>query len=319
MTALLHPRLQALQSLYAASPLTPIVDAELSQRGVALWIKRDDLLHPVMSGNKWRKLKYILNHALLIGADTLVSMGGAHSNHLHALAYAGHKLGLKTMAFVRGERPEPLNPTLTDLLDWGMTLQFVSRSDYRQLRAYKTHDALPDLHPGQYWLPEGGASALALRGVGEILTEITQPFDVLLTACGTGTTLAGLTAAAPERARLLGVAALKGADFLADDVRQLLAGKTIPSHWEILLNYHFGGFGKNTPELLDFIERFQDRHGVPLEPVYTGKMLFAVYDLLHQGYFKPGQRVVALHTGGLQGARRQSVHEKHERYEKSVA
>lgn len=303
MTALLHPRLRALQSRFDASPLTPIVDGELSQRGVELWIKRDDLLHPVISGNKWRKLKYILNHALTTGADTLVSMGGAHSNHLHALAYAGNRLGLKTMAFVRGERPEPLSPTLTDLLDWGMELRFVSRSEYRQLRVHKTHDSLPGLKAGQYWLPEGGASGLALQGVGEILAEISQPFDVLLTACGTGATLAGLIAAAPELATLLGVAALKGAGFLADDVRQLLAGKSTKSNWEILLAHHFGGFGKTTPELLDFIERFQIRHGVPLEPVYTGKMLFAVYDLLRQGYFKPGQRILALHTGGLQGAR----------------
>lgn len=301
----LHPRLHALQTQLADSRLTRIEDTAWTAQGLELWIKRDDLLHPIISGNKWRKLKYILNHALHSGADTIVSMGGAHSNHLHALAFAGRALGLKTVGYIRGERPAQFNPTLNDLLSWGMALRFVSRSDYRQLRVYKQHDSLPGLRPGQYWLPEGGATGLALQGVAELVHEIELDFDTLAVACGTGTTLAGLIAAAPRTRQVLGVAALKGGDFLVDDVKRLQEMQQITANadWRILLDYHFGGFAKTTPALLAFILHFQRRHGVELEPVYTGKLLFAIYDLARQGYFPAGQRIVAVHTGGLQGKR----------------
>ncbi|MGZ5000216.1 MAG: 1-aminocyclopropane-1-carboxylate deaminase/D-cysteine desulfhydrase [Methylomonas sp.] len=300
----LHPHLQALERHLAPAPLMQILDAELNRRQLELWIKRDDLIHPVISGNKWRKLKFILNHALHLGADTIVSMGGAYSNHLHALAFIGKLIGIKTVGFVRGERPEQLTPTLIDLQDWGMELRFVSRSEYRQLREYKDHDSLPGLKPGEYWLPEGGATELALQGVGESLAEIDMAFDVLAVACGTGTTLAGLIAHSPLSSRILGVAALKNAGFLVYDVQQLLESRNISrTDWQIALDYHCGGFAQTTPALLAFIREFQERHGVPLEPVYTGKLLFAVYDLIRLGHFQAGQRLVVLHTGGLQGKR----------------
>lgn len=299
----LHPRLQAVEQLLSVSSLTQIVDAELSARQVELWIKRDDLLHPILSGNKWRKLKYILNHALQNGYETVISMGGAYSNHLHALAFLGQVLGIKTAAFIRGEKPGVLNPTLVDLQCWGMDLRFVSRFDYRQLRGFKGCDSLPELAPAEYWLPEGGSVTLALQGVAEIFAEVDRAFDVLMSACGTGTTLAGLIAAAPKTMHILGVATLKNAGFLGEDVQQLLSGVDQPQSWEILVDYHFGGFAKTRPELSRFIQQFSVRHGVVLEPVYTGKVLFAFYDLLQKGYFKPGQRVLMLHTGGLQGSR----------------
>ena len=304
MNKKLHPRLYTLEQQFAQAPLEQIFDAELKHRQIELWIKRDDLLHPIISGNKWRKLKYILNHALYLQANCLVSMGGVYSNHLHALAFAGKQLGLKTLGIIRGEPPLQINPTLHDLHTWGMELRFVSRSDYRLLRNYKQHDSLPGLAPGQYWLPEGGANHLALTGIAETLTEITIDFDHLITACGTGTTLAGLIAHAPASSRILGVAALKGANFLTQDVQQLLnaTGET-SNNWEIALNYHFGGFAKTTSVLLEFIQTFQNQHGIPLEPVYTGKTLFAIFDLLRRGYFKPGHRIIVLHTGGLQGNR----------------
>ncbi|WP_020482389.1 1-aminocyclopropane-1-carboxylate deaminase/D-cysteine desulfhydrase [Methylomonas sp. MK1] len=300
----LHPRLKALQRSLAAAPLTKINDPELADRQLELWIKRDDLLHPIISGNKWRKLKYILNHALYAGADCIVSMGGAYSNHLHALAFSGKALGLKTIGFIRGERPPQLNPTLNDLLDWGMELRFVSRSHYRQLRGYQGHDSLPELQPGQYWLPEGGATYLALQGVAELVDEIEIDFDILAVACGTGTTLAGLLAS-PLAQHAIGVAAMKGGDFLINDVEQLLEMQRMTSHADrrILVDYHFGGFAKTTPVLLAFMQDFQRRHGIELEPIYTGKLLFALYDLIRRDYFPAGQRIVAIHTGGLQGKR----------------
>lgn len=298
----LHPLLRALEAGFGKSGLSPIADPTLSAMRVQLWIKRDDLLHPIIAGNKWRKLKYLLNDALINGADTLVSMGGAYSNHLHALAFAGKCLGLKTIGYVRGEPPDIFNPTLRDLQRWGMDLRFVSRGEYKELRAYK-HNDLPGLSANQYWVPEGGANSLALKGLAEIAGEITMEYDHLLVACGTGTTLAGLISAAPVTCRITGIAALKGADFLQEDVKRLLRQNQTYTNWQIVHDYHFGGFAKSTPELQQFVRQFDAIHNVSLEPVYTGKLLFAVFDLLQKGYFKPCQRVVVLHTGGLQGAR----------------
>lgn len=298
----LHSRLRALEAGFGKSGLSPIADPSLSATRVQLWIKRDDLLHPIISGNKWRKLKYLLNDAMVNGADTLVSMGGAYSNHLHALAFAGKCLGLKTIGYVRGEPPDIFNPTLRDLQRWGMELRFVSRGEYRELRAYK-HNDLPGVSANQYWVPEGGANSLALKGLAEIAGEITMEYDHLLVACGTGTTLAGLISAAPLTCRITGIAALKGANFLTDDVKQLLTQNRSYTNWQIVHDYHFGGFAKSTPELHQFVRQFESLHDISLEPVYTGKLLFAVFDLARKGYFKPGQCVVVLHTGGLQGAR----------------
>ncbi|WNB77633.1 1-aminocyclopropane-1-carboxylate deaminase/D-cysteine desulfhydrase [Methylomonas koyamae] len=301
----LHPRLKAFQTQLQRSPLTRIDDPIVSERGIRLWLKRDDLLHPVVSGNKWRKLKYILNDALHRGADTVISMGGAYSNHLHALAFVGRALGLNTVGFIRGERPLELNPTLLDLIAWGMELRFVSRRDYRQLRGFKTCDSLPGLKPDEYWLAEGGATALALQGVAESAAEIDVAFDTLAVACGTGTTLAGLIGAAPASTQLIGVAALKGGGFLTDDIAALLnrSGGADRAVWRVLTDYHCGGFARTTPQLLDFIADFQRRHAIELEPVYTGKLLYALYDLIRNGYFPAGHRIVAVHTGGLQGKR----------------
>jgi 1-aminocyclopropane-1-carboxylate deaminase len=299
----MHPKLSALQDTLHPSPLSRINDPWLDQYAVELWLKRDDLIHPVISGNKWRKLKYILQHAFSVNADTIISMGGAYSNHLHALAFVGQQLGLKTIGLVRGEKSHPLNPTLKDLLDWGMTLRFVTRQDYRQLRSYNQEYALPGLLTGQYWLPEGGAVQSALQGIAELVTEINQPDAVLCVPCGTGTTLAGIIASSSPQNAVLGFAMLKGADFLANDVGKLLSAGNAPNNWSINLDYHCGGFGKVTPALLAFMQQFEQITGIPLDPVYTGKMMLGIYDLIAQGYFRAGQRVVAIHTGGLQGKR----------------
>ncbi|HEY8098262.1 MAG TPA: pyridoxal-phosphate dependent enzyme [Methylobacter sp.] len=297
----MHPELIKLEKTFMPSILTKIDDPWLSQYQIELWVKRDDLLHPVISGNKWRKLKYILDHALSLGSDTLVSMGGAYSNHLHALAYVGKALGLKTIGLVRGEQPETLTPSLLDMKAWGMELRFISRSEYRLLRQYKKHHDLPGLRPRQYWLPEGGAQPLALKGLIELVAEIAIPYDTICVPCGTGTTLAGIVEAASEQASVLGFAALKNAGFLTAEVEAMLSQPR--NNWQINLEYHFGGFAKNNAELSAFIEDFELKTTLPLEPVYTGKMMYAIYDLIKKDYFKPGQRIIAVHTGGLQGKR----------------
>lgn len=297
-----NPAVKALEKTFSVSGLVRINDDLLHRAGVELWIKRDDLLHPVISGNKWRKLKYILDHALNNGYHTLVSMGGPWSNHLHALAYAGKSLGLNTRACVRGDKPEVFSPTLLDIQRWGMQLEFVSRQRYRQLRQYRLYDSLPGLQAGEYWLPEGGASHLALQGIREIVTELTLQYDILLVSCGTGTTLAGLVAASPMNTQVLGIAALKGAGFLNDEIKRLVPAEC-QTPWRIELDYHGGGFARVTPDIQQFMHQFEDRHAIPLDRVYNGKMLYAFYQLLQQGAFKRGQRIIAIHTGGLQGNR----------------
>ena len=297
----MHPNLLKLEAAFKPSILTKLEDPLLQEHQIELWMKRDDLLHPIISGNKWRKLKYILNHALSLGSDTLISMGGTYSNHLHALAYAGKILGLKTEGFIRGEQPEPLTQTLIDLQNWGMKLTFISRSDYRLLRHYKAYNELPTLKSGQYWIPEGGAHKLALKGVEEIVSELEIAYDFLCAPCGTGTSLAGIINAAPDSVSILGFAALKNAAFLRTDINDLLLQPK--NNWQLNLDYHFGGFAKTTTELMTFITDFEDKNNIPLEPIYTGKMMFALYDLITKRTFKPGKRIIALHTGGLQGKR----------------
>jgi len=301
---MLNKQLIALEKNLGISTLTQIIEPFIQEQGIELYLKRDDLLHPIISGNKWRKLKYILEHALALKTHKIISMGGAYSNHLHALAYAGKLLGIQTEARIRGERPEVLSPTLSDMAAWGMHLEFVSRSDYRLLRAYKAYDTLPGLQKDEYWLPEGGAMNLALLGVAELVAEIDLDYDVLCVPCGTATTLAGVVSAAPNDKQVFGFAALKGAAYLDDEVKSLLKNTACHNNeWIIQLQYHFGGFAKIKPELLRFIQQFEETQRIKLEPIYTGKMLYGIYDLISQGYFKSGQRIIAIHTGGLQGNR----------------
>jgi len=296
---MLHPKLLRLEEGFKSSILTQLFDPLLEQKQVELWVKRDDLIHPVISGNKWRKLKYILDHALAINTDTIISMGGAYSNHLHALAYVGKELDLQTVAYIRGEQPKNFSLTLRDLESWGMELRFISRVEYRELRQYKNHDVLPKIKPNEYWLPEGGATELALKGVAEIVSELDMNYDFLCVPCGTGTTLAGLINVSSDKCKVIGFSALKGGCFLADDIQPLLQGNK--QNWSIQLDYHFGGFAKSNNELLLFIEHFFNRHEIELEQVYTGKMFYGLFDLIKHDHFKKGQKIIAVHTGGLQG------------------
>lgn len=280
---------------FNASRLSQITEPLLKKQSVELWLKRDDELHSIISGNKWRKLKYIIKHAISLNKDTIISMGGRYSNHLHALAYTGYLLNLKTVAMIRGEAI--LTPSLMDMQNWGMELRFISRSDYRLLRENKYS---LNLKTNEYWLPEGGCEQLALTGVAEITAEINIPYDLLCVACGTGTTLAGLITGANKNTEVLGVASFKHAEFLNNEVTKLLPEPY--SNWHINHDYHFGGFAKTKPELIEFITEFKTRHAIELEPVYTGKLLYGLYDLIARGQLT-NKRIIAIHTGGLQGNR----------------
>ncbi|WP_255456512.1 1-aminocyclopropane-1-carboxylate deaminase/D-cysteine desulfhydrase [Undibacterium sp. YM2] len=270
-----------------------------------LWMKRDDMLHPQVSGNKFRKLKYPLQ-ALQGQSTHVVSMGGIWSNHIHALAHAVHALGLPATALIRGASGMH-SAMLDDVVALGMQVQFVNREAYRQLRAddtaWRSHVVVPDERT--LWLPEGGSAPLALRGVAELVAELPFIPDYLVLACGTGATLAGVLAGLGGRSRVLGIAAISHGDYLRADISRLLdqAGYPDYQNYELLTGYHHGGYGKVSAGLTDFCHEFQQETAIPLEPVYTGKMMYALRQLWHDGYLAQNARVVAVHTGGLQGAR----------------
>ena len=283
----------------ALATIDPIQHPKLDDYPLQLFIKREDRLHPVLSGNKWRKLKYILKHALDLGYDHLISMGGPYSNHLHALAWIGKQLDIKTTGLIRGEAPTNESKTLRDLRDWGMTMHFMTRSEFRHLRQYHSHDSPPAGQFRGYWIAEGGATTLAMQGIAEMMQEINQPFDLMTLACGTGTTLAGIARSLPTKTQAMGFAVLKGASYLDHDVRRL----TGSSNWTINHDYHFGGFARGNDTLKAFVHDFEKHTGIPIEPVYTGKMVYGLFDLIKNNTFMPGQKIIVIHTGGLQGKR----------------
>jgi 1-aminocyclopropane-1-carboxylate deaminase/D-cysteine desulfhydrase-like pyridoxal-dependent ACC family enzyme len=283
------------------APVVYLHDPRIQRHGVTLAVKREDLLHPLVSGNKWRKLKYNLFHARAEGHDTLLSFGGAYSNHLHALASAGRLWDFTTIGVVRGEPWAAQNPTLSHARQCGMRLHFVGREEYRRRHDLNWQAALRERYGHCYLIPEGGSNRLALEGVGEIWEELTEPFDFVATAAGTGATAAGLMARAPLATTVLAFAVLKGAGFLRRDIEKWLAGVSGERRWRLLEAYHGGGYARLTPELVRFMDDFERRHGIALDPVYTGKMMYGLYDLVERGEIPAGSRVLALHTGGLQG------------------
>ncbi|CAM3490313.1 1-aminocyclopropane-1-carboxylate deaminase/D-cysteine desulfhydrase [Parendozoicomonas haliclonae] len=280
----------------------------LQRKNIQLDILRLDLLHHEISGNKWYKQKGHLEHAFAHGYSTALSFGGAWSNHIHALAASGHHLGFSTIGVIRGERAENLSLTLQDAERLGMRLHFVSRKDYREKHTEEfQNQLLADLgvSASDVWIvPEGGSGALGVKGCEDILPAgRINPTDYqqIWLAAGTGATTAGVIRSAPESVEIHGVAVLKGADWMAGDVAQHLPeGRT---GWQIETEYHCGGYGKTTPDLLSFIRFFEEESGIPLDPVYTGKMMLGLFDAVNTGAVPEGSRILAIHTGGLQGAR----------------
>ncbi|UOQ54511.1 1-aminocyclopropane-1-carboxylate deaminase/D-cysteine desulfhydrase [Hymenobacter cellulosivorans] len=275
------------------------------QCGVRLLLLRDDLAHPELPGNKWRKLKYNLQTARTQGHDTLLTFGGAFSNHIAAVAAAGRLQGFRTIGLIRGEEILPLNPTLARATADGMQLRYLDRETYRRKHEPAVLAGLLAQTGPAYVLPEGGTNALALPGCAELITELTAQtsFDYIGVACGTGGTLAGLLTGLAGQRAALGVAALKNGGFLQADINaltQAAAGVTY-DNYQLLTDYHFGGYAHFSAELLTFIHNFQVRHGVLLDPIYTGKLLYALLDQIQQSCFPVGSTVVAVHTGGLQG------------------
>ncbi len=271
----------------------------LSEKKITLYLKREDLLHPLLSGNKYRKLKYNLVAAQTQAFKTVLTFGGAYSNHIAATAYAAKEAGFKSIGIIRGEELVDrwqANPTLRFAQHCGMQFQFVSRAAYREktTRAFLTD--LQAAHGQFYLIPEGGTNAAAVQGCEEILTVEDADFDLLCACVGTGGTLAGIIRSAFRGQKVLGFPALKG-DFLNEDIRSFVTR----NNWSLQCDYHFGGYAKTNESLIRFINDFKHRTGIPLDPIYTGKMLFGILDLVEKDFFVPKTRILAIHTGGLQG------------------
>lgn len=285
-------------SVRLPSPLEEVDDDLLREHGVRLLLKRDDLISNEIPGNKWRKLHLNLQAAHEQGHSTLLTFGGAYSNHLRAVAAAGSACGFATIGIVRGEEHLPLNWSLAHAAERVMRLEYLDRTTYRAKHTPEVLGRLRERFGDFYLLPEGGSNDLAVRGCSLIAEEIDEEFDVVCCACGTGGTLAGLAAGLAPGREALGFSALKGGDFLAEEVRRFQeeAG-LVAGNWSIETGYHFGGFAKYPTELDDFVQEFHARHGVLLERVYVAKMLAGVYDLVARGRFRRGSTVIALITG----------------------
>jgi len=290
------------------SPLQKINHPLFEQYKVDVQVKRDDLLHDIISGNKWRKLKYNLKHLKDGNYQGALTFGGSYSNHLHAFAFACKQENIPCIGIIRGEEDYANNFTLSWARHCGMHCHFVDRKTYRRRFETAYISELNALYPSYFVIPEGGSNHLAIPGVAEIITELNQQteFDSLMTPVGSGGTLAGLisgdSTSNSHQHKILGVAVLKQAEYLVNEVKELLLSKA-ESHdnWQILTEFHRGGYGKFTDIDVQRILDFNQQTGVTFEPIYSGKMILALLDLLKQGYFKAQERIVLLHTGGLQG------------------
>lgn len=283
----------------AQAPVQELTNDFLNTHRVRLCILREDLNHPLIQGNKFRKLKYNLIKAKAQGKHTLLTFGGAFSNHIHAVAAAGKVFNFKTIGIIRGDELayQKRNVTLQQAEAMGMRLQFITRSDYRRKTDLDFISNLRDLWGDFYLIPEGGTNELAIKGCKEILSPETQSFKYIACAMGTAGTFTGMLESTLPTQTLLGFPALKDYEYLTKTIKQY-SQKT---NYEIINAFHFGGFGKFNQELISFVNKFKAQFNILLEPLYTGKMMYGLFQLIEKGYFPANSSILAVHTGGLQG------------------
>ncbi|AVH70429.1 1-aminocyclopropane-1-carboxylate deaminase/D-cysteine desulfhydrase [Nostoc sp. 'Lobaria pulmonaria (5183) cyanobiont'] len=304
-------------SLTFLRPPIQQINSEIARHaGVDLYVLRLDLMHPWVNGNKWFKLKYNLLEAKEKNFTTLLTFGGAYSNHIYATAAAGNLCGFRTIGVIRGEERLPLNPTLSFAVQQGMQLVYLNREMYRQRNTPALEESLQQRFGKVFIIPEGGSNLNGVRGCTEIIDRAmptagyAYAFDHICVACGTATTLAGIALSLHEGQRAIAFPVLKNGAFLAQEIETLLtnylasdlpAPYSSPASWELVCDYHFGGYAKVNDELILFSQQFTQEHDVPLDYVYTAKMFYGVMDLLQQGFFRRGDSLLLVHTGGLQG------------------
>ncbi len=271
--------------------------------GIELFIKREDEIHEKISGNKWRKLKYNLIFAKNHGHEGLLTLGGAYSNHIAAVACAAKLYGFKATGLIRGRAHLPLNPTLQLAEEEGMSFIYLDKLAYRDIKTLAGIEILKKYgFEDYYFVPEGGTNALAIKGCEEIITDMeNKTFDYICVSIGTAGTMSGILKGLRGQNKLIGFSSLKG-DFAGAMLESLLEKHDIPfKNYSIINEYHFGGYAKYKTELIQFINTFKTEHQIQLDPIYTGKMLYGIYDLIKKNYFPPKSKILAIHTGGLQG------------------
>jgi 1-aminocyclopropane-1-carboxylate deaminase len=266
---------------------------------ISLFIKREDLLHPFVSGNKFRKLKYNLIEAKKRNIKTIITFGGAFSNHIAATAFACQENGFDSVGVIRGEELKTKieeNPTLKFAQNCGMKFEFVSREDFRIKNSDEFLYRLKEKYDNHYLVPEGGTNELAVLGCQEILNETDDFFDYICCCVGTGGTISGIINSSKKNQKIIGFSALKG-DFLKNEIRKFAKN----NNWELNSDYHFGGYAKVTPVLIEFMNDFYKKNKMKLDPVYTSKMVFGVLDLIDKNFFPKNSKILMIHSGGLQG------------------
>lgn len=287
------------------SVLQPLNDQLFAKKKLKVFVLRDDLIHPFISGNKWRKLKYNIEQFQKEGKEYLVTFGGAFSNHIVATAAAGKLYSIKTIGIIRGEEHDiNSNSVLRFAHNCGMELIFVSREEYRKWKLGNGNSKLAKLLNSKtgidqseiYLLPEGGSNEFAVKGCKEIIDDIPVDFDYICCDCGTGATFAGIVSGLKNHQQAIGIAVLKGAEFIDDAVKKY--NPTIKT-FQVIHDYHFGGYAKSATELDEFCKSFSGTKNIPVEPVYTGKLFYGLYDLIRKDFFAEGKTIVVVHTGGV--------------------
>ena len=268
----------------------------LDEKEVRLFIKRIDKVHSFVSGNKWFKLKYNLLEAEKQGLNTLLTFGGAYSNHIAATAFAAQEKGFKSIGIIRGEEHLPLNPTLCFAIENGMKLHYVSRNYYKDKTSTDFLVKLKAQFGDFYLIPEGGTNELAIQGAAEIL-DSNDTQDSICCAVGTGGTIAGIINASNDKQTVIGFPAIIGFEQLEKDINNW----TNATNYKFINDYVGNGYAKINKDLVDFINEFDATHSIPLDAIYTGKMLMGILDLVAKDYFPKGSSILSIHTGGLQG------------------
>lgn len=287
------------------SPLQLIKDPLFDKKQIEVYFKRDDLIHPEISGNKWRKLIHNIKAAQ---NRTILTFGGAFSNHIAACAAACNNAGIKCIGIIRGEESKSLNHTLALASEKGMKLKFISREEYRKKNDDDFLTQLKSEFNDPFIIPEGGSNNLGLKGCAEVISEIDIDFNYIISAVGTGATIAGISTSLKKDQKAIGISVLKGAEYLSDEIESLLidyAGTEKAESYlmnvEMIHKFHFGGYAKINTELIEFMNSFYQQHGIKTDAVYSGKSLYALFQLIKNDYFEKGQKIIYYHCGGLQG------------------
>ena len=293
--------LETFQGIYhIRKPSTTVLhDSFLSKKNIELSLLRLEEVHPVISGNKFYKLIYFLEEVNRSSHKTIITFGGAYSNHLAATAFACKEAGIKCIGIVRGEEPASLSPTLSFCINQGMHLQFISRTEFKSISEQPFLTELEKEYGSHILIPEGGFSEKGAKGASLITKYFQETYSHVCLAVGTATTFAGIIKGTSNHSKVLGFDILKNRNDIEDRLQFLKAGAGI--NYELITDYHFGGYAKKTNELLQFMNDFYRKHAVPLDFVYTGKMMSGVYDLISKNYFPTASKILCLHTGGLQG------------------